>query len=207
MGCGTRVQWKPWVLCQASSGQSGGVVADEKACEGRIYEAFRDQGSRQWFTLPSCSMEKASEKRGLRNLCGCSHGKPQYGETLRWGVWGEVSCHPEVSGHRFHILWGPESLSSLTTLTTVAPRAGSDIGNTVGTAAIARSQVRSRLCWTEATQAQAREGLMLTFPGTHFLSPFQCANVDGALATASCLLLRSEATVTVSAAPLPETQG
>lgn len=56
---------------------------------------------------------------------------------------------------------------------------------------------------TEATQAQAREGLLYTFPGTHFLSPFRGANVAGALATASCLLLRSEATATDSVATLP----
>lgn len=57
---------------------------------------------------------------------------------------------------------------------------------------------------TEATQAQAKEGLLHTFPGTYFLSPFREANVAGALATASCLLLRSEATAAVSVAVLPD---
>ena len=103
------------------------MEADDRS-QGRIREAFRDLGSRWWFTLvPSWSMEKVSEKRGPRNLCGCSHRKPQPREALGRGVCGEVSSHPEAFGHRFHYCWGPESLVSGTTLTIAVPRAGSAI--------------------------------------------------------------------------------
>lgn len=97
------------VFLQAS-GHNRGVGADAEG-SGEICEAFRDCGSLGWFTpVPRCSMEKASEKRGLRNLCGCSHGKPQLREALGRGVCGEISSHPEAFGHTFHICWGLEFL-------------------------------------------------------------------------------------------------
>lgn len=150
-------------------------------------------------------MEKASEKKGLRNLCGYSHGKPQPGEVLGWSVCGEVSSHPEACGHRFHYCWGPEALASLATLTTVTPKAG----------ILLRREVSGQCCHHKTSgqiQELARLRPLRPRPGrgccTHFLahtsSPFRGANVTGALATASCLLLRSEATATVSVATLPD---
>ena len=114
-------------------------------------------------------MEKASEKKGLRNICGYSHGKPQLGEALGRGVCGEVSSHPEAFGHRFHYCWGPEALASPTTLTTVTQKAG---------ILLHREGVSgpSQGLWadpgtgrTEATRAQAREGPLHFLAHTSFL--------------------------------------
>lgn len=103
------------------------VEADERI-QGRNLRFSGTGGSRWWFTsAPSCSMEKASEKSGPRNLCGCSHGKPHLREAMEWGVCGQVSSHPEAFGHRFHICWGLESLVPVTILTTTAPKAGNAI--------------------------------------------------------------------------------
>lgn len=128
------------------------MEADERV-QGRICEVFRDGDSTwQLTSVSSSSMEKASEKRGPRNLCGCNHGKPQLREalgrecvgrsqvTLRALVPDSTSAGPRVPG------------------TTAALRVGCVVWEGVGTAAIRGLMSGPGLCWTEATQAQAREG-------------------------------------------------
>lgn len=66
-----------------------------------------------------------------------------------------------------------EVLAPATTLTPAASWAEDAIWERVGTAVTMGLGSGPGLCWTEATQAQAGEGVLYTFPGTHFLSPFR----------------------------------
>lgn len=85
-------------------------------------------------------------------------------------VCGEASSHPVALVTDSTWAMAPESLTPATTVTTTSPRVSDDIWEGVCPAAVTGLMSDPGLCWTEATQAQAGEGLLHVFPGTRFLA-------------------------------------